>query len=604
MPSQSLAVRVALAFGFASGLLLTGCGSVPFNGGATVSQLSMQGSVHGGRQPIVGAQVDLIAAGTSGYGVGSVSLLSSGPVLSSSTGSFSLTGDFSCPSANAQVYIIASGGDTGGGINPKSVLMAALGNCGDLTPSTYIVVNEVSTVASVFSLAPFMTPGSTAVGTSATNTLGLTNAFKTVANLMDSSTGVARGMTKAGNGVVPQAKINALADLLVSCVNTTGDTPRCSSLFAAATPPGGSAPADTLAAILDIALNPGNNVADLFSPIAAVAPYQPALATAPNDWTIAISYTGGDLNAPLLPAVDASGNVWVPNGASSPGKVSMFSPTGSETTITGGGLALPFSVAVDTDGNLWTANSGNSSVSKHAANGAPLSGTSGFSIPGSTTPEAVALDGSGHVFVVSSNSTITELNAAGTSLAQFINGGLNIPYGVAIDSSENVWTANRDGNSASKFSNTGVPYSTTGFSGGGIARPYWVAIDANDNAWLGNFDSSSVTKLSSAGVPASGGGFATPAGVTALAIDGANSVWTANRDGSVSHLSNSGASLSPAAGYQATGSSIESGIVVDGSGNVWVTDLSNTLFEYVGAAAPAVVPLQAAVKNGQIGQRP
>ncbi len=44
--------------------------------------------------------------------------------------------------------------------------------------------------------------------------------------------------------------------------------------------------------------------------------------------------------------------------------------------------------------------------------------------------------------------------------------------------------------------------------------------------------------------------------------------------------------------------------MVDASGNVWVTDLGNVLFEYVGAAAPTVVPLQAAVKNGQLGQRP
>jgi streptogramin lyase len=101
-----------------------------------------------------------------------------------------------------------------------------------------------------------------------------------------------------------------------------------------------------------------------------------------------------------------------------------------------------------------------------------------------------------------------------------------------------------------------------------------------------------------------GSPFATPAGVTALAVDGANSVWTANRNGSISHIANSGTPISPSSGYQATGSTLESGIVVDGSGNVWVTDLSNALFEFVGAGSPTVVPLQAAVKNGQIGQRP
>jgi streptogramin lyase len=328
------------------------------------------------------------------------------------------------------------------------------------------------------------------------------------------------------------------------------------------------------------------------------------MAAAPNDWTIAIAYTGGDLSGPLLPAVDGAGNVWVPNGTSNPGKISMFSPSGTETTITGAGLSLPFSVAIDVDGNVWTANSGNSSISKHASNGSPLSGTSGFALPGPITPEAVAINSAGHVFVANNNNTVIELDASGSPTKSLVGGGLNIPYGIAIDSAQNVWTANRDGNTVSKFSSTGVPSSPNGLGGGGLSHPYWVAIDAGDNAWIGNFDSESVTKLDSTGIPMLGSPFATPAGVTALAVDGANSVWTANRNGSISHIANSGTPISPSSGYQATGSTLESGIVVDGSGNVWVTDLSNALFEFVGAGSPTVVPLQAAVKNGQIGQRP
>jgi hypothetical protein len=59
--------------------------------------------------------------------------------------------------------------------------------------------------------------------------------------------------------------------------NSTGPTStNCTTLFTAATPSGGTAPTTVLAAALDIALNPGNNIASLFSISTANAAFQPA----------------------------------------------------------------------------------------------------------------------------------------------------------------------------------------------------------------------------------------------------------------------------------------------------------------------------------------
>ena len=93
--------------------------------------------------------------------------------------------------------------------------------------------------------------------------------------------------------------------------------------------------------------------------------------------------------------------------------------------------------------------------------------------------------------------------------------------------------------------------------------------------------------------------------MASIAVDGSNTIWTANADGSISHLSNTGAAISPATGYIASGATAEVGIAIDGSGNVWTSDnYVNSIFEYIGAASPVAVPLQAAVKNNLLGKRP
>jgi hypothetical protein len=90
-----------------------------------------------------------------------------------------------------------------------------------------------------------------------------------------------------------------------------------------------------------------------------------------------------------------------------------------------------------------------------------------------------------------------------------------------------------------------------------------------------------------------------------VTIDGSNTVWTANGDGSVSRLANNGSAISPATGYISNQATYELGIAIDATGNVWTTDqYVNALFEYVGAASPVVVPQALAVKNNALGQRP
>ena len=611
MTFHSIIVRAGAVVGLGGSLALVGCGAIPGTSGP-VPGAAVTGYVHGGQQAITSARIYLYAAGTTGYGMGAISLLNGGFTTSDGRGAFDITNAYTCPTSTTQVYIVSVGGNTGSGVNNAATLMAPLGNCGALSASTFVNLSEVSSVGAVYALAQFMTSGTLGVGTSSTNLTGLQNAFTTVGNLVDPRTGTARATTPAGNGIVPQSTINTLANIMAACVNTISGSGPCATLFTAATPAGGTVPADTLSAMLNIAQNPGLNVSALYTLQPAVAAFQPSLAAVPNDFTLGVQYSGGGLRAGQLPAVDGAGNIWVPNGID-PGTLSEFSPTGAALTtsagITGGGLSYPEAVAIDLNGNVWAANEGNGSVSEHTAGGSALSGSNGFTTAGMVYPYSVAIDGSGNVFTANGNNTVAKFNAAGTAQALFTGGGLDIPYFVAIDGSGNVWVPNGDrrlqANSISKFSNNGTAASAIGYLGGGLTSPVGVAIDATGNVWAANFDASTVSKVSSTGVALSGSGFAAPGPTTSIAVDGNNTVWTSNLNGSVSRFSNLGAMIGPATGYLANGATAGVGIAIDASGNVWMTDYYvNSLFEYVGAAGPTVVPQVLAVKNNSFGVRP
>jgi hypothetical protein len=137
--------------------------------------------------------------------------------------------------------------------------------------------------------------------------------------------------------------------------------------------------------------------------------------------------------------------------------------------------------------------------------------------------------------------------------------------------------------------------------GGGLGA----AVDQSGTIWSGNTSGTSLTTFSSAGSPnltaASGGGLTAP---TAIAIDGAGSVWVANGNGTVSQFSNAGAALSPTGGFPAAGLSSSTGIAVDQSGNVWVSNGgNNSITEIIGAGAP-VSPVSIAVTNATVGEKP
>ena len=101
-------------------------------------------------------------------------------------GAFNITGDYTCPSSNSQVYLYSIGGDPGlgDGANPSAGLLASLGTCNKLSSLTYVVVNEISTIATAYAIAGYATDATDVSSSgSALAQVGIANAFASTANL-------------------------------------------------------------------------------------------------------------------------------------------------------------------------------------------------------------------------------------------------------------------------------------------------------------------------------------------------------------------------------------------------------------------------------------
>jgi hypothetical protein len=319
-----------------------------------------------------------------------------------------------------------------------------LGACSNLKPSTNIMVNELTTVATVWALSRFMN-GYANVGTSAGNAAGLTNAFAVIPELVDTSAGTMPGPALPANALLPTAELNTLADALAACVNSAGgaagDTTLCGQLFSAANTSGSNAgaPQDTIAAAVNLARNPTLNASAVFGLAASGSPFQPTLTAAPQNFTVAITYSGGGLNAPTAIAPDAAGNLWAANGNST---LTELSPTGAAISaaggFSGGGLNNPSALAIDNGGTVWVTNRGSNSVSLfNASTGAPLA-VSPVSGGGLSSPVSVAIDEDGSAWIANAgNSSLSAISAAYVVLSPaggFTGGGLSQPTAVAINS--------------------------------------------------------------------------------------------------------------------------------------------------------------------------
>jgi len=625
-------------------IVLTGCGAATSFSNPTASA-RVAGKVFGGQQPVVGSTVSVWAAGITGYGSSPAGFPL--PLVSTTTaedGTFNFGDSAYVCTPGEQVYITASGGTSvaASGTNANIMLATGLGDCATAQTAT-VEINEVTTAVTAFALAQFFTP---TVGSSSTDAFGtdpaditaFTNSNQyTIPTLIDIPTGTVKPNTPSIT--IEAAKIYSLANTLAACVNDAAGFANCGTLYADTTPTGAAAPTDTLQAAVQIARNPYLNVLGLYTLATKTSPFT-GLSSAPNDWTIGVSYTSSayGLSIAATPAsattssatsatidIDAAGNIWFPTNLSGSTGVGYFAPTGASFSgpyITGT-LIQPQYVAIDNGGLVW--------VTDEAA---PLLGVADTTNPAGDSYAGVVDSSVLHTGPISGDGFDNILFAYTDTgykpdLAQETGGNVGGLAGAVftypptgLDSIQDFYGAATSG-SSTPCGNEAIELN------GDSSFADYVDNATSGNCTSGGFtfaqgvvDGLAVLSMSSGILSAEGGvlpltTFDLPQGI---ATDGFGNEWVANA-GNASVATFGG----PSGDYAVTspvpylhdasdGNTMIApyAIAIDGSGNVWIANAgcvttSTTpctpgafvLSELIGAAGPTINPLSAQmIDNG------
>ncbi len=495
--------------------------------GPTAAAVRIEGQVQVGGGPLASSTVTLWAASAG----------DPKQLAQTQTGS---DGDFVIGSQetlgnDAVLYLVAKGGvatiNNGSGDNPAIAVLTVLGN----TPPDKVVINELTTVASVWTNAQFL-DGTAIKG----HALGLHIAAGNVPNFVDLRTG-GWGVTiqdPLNSGQTPtMANFATLADLLAGCT-TRVNADACNNLFTAATAPNGKVATDTLAAAQSIARNSWYQpeklfaLLDQFYPVPngknlRSVPYMPYLNWAPTAWVLPLKFDGGGYRAGGKAMFDSEGNLWVGDnftvgwqGQDSlwEGHATKFAPDGHPispniTGFTGGGMeGGTFGAAVDANDNAWFTTYGSKAIAVFDKNGKPL-----------TPPDGITFDGKLGLMqgvIVTPSGDVWVLGIEKSQLVYFPKGDLTKGRIVC------------EGDSAEPCKS--------------FKAPFHLGIDQQDRIWVSNSGVDHVTRFP-ASDPSKAENFSTGINNSGLAIDSGGNVWVTNRFGTgllgMAHLMDMGIHL-------------------------------------------------------------
>ncbi|HXJ35490.1 MAG TPA: hypothetical protein VMS22_15760 [Candidatus Eisenbacteria bacterium] len=500
---------------------------------------------------------------------------------------------------DSSFYLVATGGHPTASKmsddNPAIALLTVVA----ADPPTTVVINEMTTIASVWTHAQFI-EGTAIRG----HALGLKIAAGNVPNFVDLQTG--------GWGATIQDPLNSsqtptmanfatLADVLAACVaRVTPDA--CGKLFAAATSPKGSAPTDTLTAAQSIARYPWYQPERVFAllelfPIPAgktmrAVPFMPYLRFPPSAWVLPLKFDGGGYRAGGKAMFDSEGNLWVGDNFTVgwqgqdvlwQGNATKFDPNGKPlspitTGFAGGGMqGGTFGAAVDAKDNAWLASYGGQSIAVFDKNGKPLTPPEGITFGGRLgLMQGIIATPGGDVWALGVSKNQLLLFPGGDyTKGRIVCEGRDVqpckslagPFHLAIDRQDRIWVSNAleghvtrfpasDPSKAEKFD--------AGWSGSGLN------IDSQGNVWVTNRLGNSLR-----------GGLVI-AELLEKALRGENpdpdlaramARQTSSDGGSVTLLRPDGSQY-PGSPFTAGGLPGPWAVVVDGDDNVWISNFA------------------------------
>lgn len=332
---------------------------------------------------------------------------------------------------------------------------------------------------------------------------------------------------------------------------------------------------------------------------------------------------GGILGVGLGITLDPSGSVWVGNfgwGGDNPttsgnGSISKISGSGVPLSVPNGYQGGPLrvqGVGTDSAGNLWISSFGNDSVyvfplgnPEQSSGVQQYKGSQPFGMHVTRTGAAWVTNGGGFDGSYPSSVAKFELNDQGAAERKFLKFVGKALKSLASDSYGNVWVASQGDSKIYGYRPDGTQFGS--FSGGGINGPWGVAVDGEDHIWIANFGplqpgsnftTGRVSKLCGANPAARPHGKATGAPLspsTGYTLPSAGSQVLLH-DGTPLYGSGGPRSFTPLMR--------QTGLSIDRAGNLWTvnnwkpnfnTDVRSNpggdgIVIFVGLAAPPAVP--------------
>ena len=575
-----------------------GLGLLTFSAGAAAAAIQVEGQVQAAGRPVANSTVTLWSASAA-------EPRQIAQARTGADGAFVL-GANETPSNDADLYVTARGGaasgDAAGGNNPALALLSVLGD----KPPAHIVVNEMTTIASVWTSAQFFA-GSGIKGPS----LGLRIAAGNVPNFVDPATG--------GYGVMIQDPLNStqtpammnfatLVSIMAGCTSRIKPD-ACDRFFAAATGREGPAPADTLAAAVSIAHNMAYKpervfaLLDAFYPVPPgkglrPTPFLPYQTFAPSAWVLPLKFTGGGYSGGAKVLFDSAGNAWsganfivgsVGHDSLWDGNLSEFAPNGKPlspmtTGFAGGGLQGPgFGTAIDANDRVWINSTSGKTISLFDQHGKPISPPGGYNFGGKLGfMQGIIVTPGGDVWAVDfTNDKVVFLPKGDPAKARFYCEApagtpskdgpcqLSAPFHIVIDQRNYIWVDNAIGDKVARFpaddpSKVEV-FSTGGHSGKGMA------VDSKGNVWIANTLGAGLSLETDARLLIAKVTGATLTGMDQIAL---HDLLSTPGMGNVSALRPDGTPL-PGSQFNPTGSIWGAwAISIDGNDHVWISNFA------------------------------